>query len=409
MMDKLALLIGLRYLRDIRTGRLSTSSLFSLGALILGVAAVVLVMSIMNGFRQELNLRLLGSIAHLEAVHPQLVNRPTSLGWFEKIKGAGRFLRFEALAWSNNQRSQVISVFAVDPESEKDITRIPEHLVIGQWEKLNSSPSGLVIGVALADYLGLVPGDKLDLLVLERPLRGSASRPKRLTFEVVALFRLGSQADYAFGFTRLEGIQELLSPVGWPAGWRFSLDDALAAPEQAPKVATAIRNNTGLAVNMSSWADTFGSLFQAVRLEKRIMFVLLTFIIFIAALGVAATQILAIEQKLSGIAILSAMGMTTGGIMRVFLLQGLLLGLTGVLLGAVSGTLLANYISDLMAWFEDILGVTLLSGTYFEKLPSFWQWGDLFAVTSVTLVLTLASSLCSAFLAARVRPTRLLS
>lgn len=406
---KVAIFIGLRYLTDARTGRLSNTSIASLGALILGVTAVILVMSVMNGFREELSKRLLGAIADLELIHPELIHQSTSPALLENVEGAGRFVRFEALIYSEIKTSHVITIFGIEPELEERITLIPEHIVLADWYELKRNLNGLVLGQQLADYLNLSVGDKVKVMTLERPPGGLTPRPKLLTFELVALFQMNSEADYAFGFADLDRTLQAFSLASQKGGWRLSLKNSIATASEIAEIAEKIEAVTGLELSIRSWADSFGSLFQAVQLEKRIMFLLLMFIVFIAVLGIASAQVLAVDQKRSAIAILNTIGMTPTGIMMIFLVQSLVLGLIGIAIGVVAGTALADSIGGFLIWLEELLEISLVSGVYFEQLPAKWQLNDVLLVSSITLALILASSFYPAFSAYRMQPARLLN
>lgn len=401
--------IGLRYLTGARSWLLSTSTTVSIFALALGVAVLILVMSVMNGFREELTRRLLGSVPHVELISSDLLQQPVTTEPMEGVSAMARFLRFQALISSGIQQGHAVTVFGVEPDLEPVLSLIPDHIVVGNWQLFGEHKRGLVLGRPLADYLGLSVGDKVNLLALEQLPDTLIPKPKQLTFVVAALFQLNAEVDYQLAFVALDVALKDLSPAAWQGGWRLKLLDVMAAPQQGPQLLQQVTELTGIKADLRTWADTFGALFQAVHLEKRIMFVLLLFVVLIAAVGVASAQMSAVDQKRSAVAVLCTMGMTQLDIALIFLVQGMVVGITGIILGVVSGILLASHISAIITWIEGWLGSNFLTAAFFAQLPSKWQLSDVALITGIALILVVVFTLYPALIAARIKPARVLN
>lgn len=406
--------IGLRYLGSQRGQLLSFTTIASTFGLILGVAVLILVLSVMNGLYLELRGRLLGVIPHIEIMHDQLARvvpgERISAQPELDIISVSPFIRFEALAKGDHQRnSQSLSVMGIDPKPEELHSLIPKHIISGNWSDLDAG-NGIVMGVQLADYLGLFVGSKVTLLLLDQPMDHSLPNARQMTFRVVGLFSVGAEVDYNLAFIRLEDALEALPETAYRGGWSFRLLEPLLAPQLAPGLAHTVAEQTGLeGLQVRTWADVFGSLFRAVRMEKVLMFSLLMLIVALSTFSIAATQALAVDQKRTAIAILTTMGMAPTGIMLIFLIQAVVIATFGTGFGLIVGTLLSEYIGVLMQGFERLSGVRLLEGTFFERLPAVWQWDDLLLVAVMALLLTLASVLYPAKRAAQLAPASVLN
>ena len=401
--------IGLRYLAGTRSRLLSVTAIISIFALALGVAVLILVMSVMNGLREELSWRLLGSVPHVELISSDLLQQPVTTVPIAGALAQARFLRFQALLSAGVQQGHAVTVFGVEPSLEPRLSLIPDHVVAGNWQLLGQHKRGLVLGRPLADYLGLFIGDKVNLLVLEQLPNTLTPKPKQLTFVVVALFQMNAEVDYKLAFVALNEALKELSPAAWQGGWRLKLPDAMAAPQQGPQLLRQVTELTGIRADLRTWADTFGALFQAVHLEKRIMFVLLLLVVLIAAVGVASAQMSAVDQKRSAVAVLCTMGMTQLDIALIFLVQGMVIGLTGIVLGIASGILLASHISAIVGWAEELVGANFLTAAFFAQLPSKWQASDVALIATVALILVVVFTLYPALIAARIKPARVLN
>lgn len=409
--------IGLRYLGKPEGGHLSGASVAAITGLALGVAVLILVMAVMNGFRLELSKRLLGTIPHVEAVNVDLLQIPVPAVSVLGVQDGGRFLRFESLIKPERAPGYPVTVFAVEPSREANLSIIPDHIVAGRWQSLTEVSQNLSSGKApalilsrpLARYLRLSIGDPVKLLVLDQPADISVPRPRQLSFTLTALFEIGAQVDYGLAFIAVEDALQFVPPSAYRGGWRFRLEDAMTAPDKVQILTKQISNLTGLTVDVKTWADTFGTLFQAVHLEKRIMFLLLLLIVLIATTGVASAQVLAVDQKRSAIAILRTMGMGRAGIASIFLVQALVISFTGIATGSLCGLLLADHIGGAITWAERSFGFQMLPGTYFDQLPARWQWDDLMLIIGSAFILTLASTLYPALSASRLQPVAALN
>ena len=406
--------IGLRYLGSRRGDALSLATVISTLGLVLSVAVLILVMSVMNGLFLELRSRLLGVVPHIEILHDQLatLNPQEHLDDQSKLPpfSVSPFIRFEALAKGDHLRySQAITVIGVDPDAEGEGSLVPEHINSGDWDDL-ATGGGMIMGDALADYLGLFVGAKVTLLFLDQPYDKHLPHARQMTFQVVGLFSVGAEVDYSLAFIDLGDALKSLPETAYRGGWSFRLSEPLDAPELAPLLGQMVRDATGLdTLKVRTWVDVFGSLFQALRLEKVLMFLLLMLIIALSTFSIAATQALSVDQKRPAIAILTTMGMSPAGIIFMFLIQSLVIAMFGIGLGLVAGIGLSEHVGILMGWLEAAIDLRLLENTFFESLPAVWQWGDLMLIAGVALLLTLASTLYPAFRATRLPPASILN
>lgn len=390
--------IGIRYLGSSER-QLSAATMLSVAGLALGISVLVLVMSVMNGLQSELRQRLLSAIPHIEFLDDRLATQPVApeLLADSQVAGAGRFLRFEAvIRGAGPAGGQVVSVWAVESELEPQISSVPDSLVAGRWPSKNER--ALVLGRALAGRLGLVVGDKLTLLFLDQPADSRVPRPQHLTLVLSGLFDLSAELNYSLAFIDVDAALQVLPASAYRGGWRFRLTDPLWAPVKAEQLMPSE------VVSVRTWADTFGSLFRAVRLEKAIMFTLLLLIIVLASLSVTSTQMLAADQKRSAIAILRTLGMSQSSIALVFLVQAFVVSGLGIAIGGLAGVSLALHIGDIMIWVEEATGFSLLKDTYFDRLPAVWRGSDLAVIFSLAFLLTLISTLYPALRAAGARP-----
>lgn len=395
--------VALRYLRAVRhTRAVSLISLVSILGLVLGVAALVTVLSIMNGFDRELRARILGIVPHvtLQPADPQRV--PALLEQVRSMSGvseAARFMESGAMV-TTGSRVMPVAVFGIEPELEARLSPLPRHMVAGQVESLTDQ-GGIVMGAPLAARLGVFPGDRVTLL-LPRSVGGSV-QPMLLTSELVGLFRLEAEPDHGLVFVHVDRLAATEGIA--PLSARLTLDSLY----QAPRMRDRLPAELGLPdAAVTDWSLRHGELFEAVGLEKTMMGLLLSLIVAIAVFNIVASLAMVVDQKRSAIAILQTLGFSRFGIVRVFLLQGMLIGTLGVLGGLALGILLALNISEWMAALEQTFGFRLLAGTYFDVLPSELRGQDLVWIGIGAWGMATLGALYPAWRAGGVAPARAL-
>lgn len=397
----LPLWIAFRYLQARRRNRyFSFVSLVSVLGLVLGVAALTLVLSVMNGFGHELRYRILGAVPHV------LVTGPGALAEWEEISaqvrrhvhvaGAAPFYEAEGIV-SHGGVVAVASLFGIDPRLEAPLTIIDDHMVSGRFDALDDVEAGVIMGVPLAFQLGLVKGDELTLVV--PAARGSSVAPKLLQVTLVGTFELNSEVDNGLLVMHVDTLSSLDLGRDARSGVQFELDDVLQARSAAARIARLEPHLT-----VRDWGARYGELFRAVGMEKALMFLLLAVVIAIATFNIISSLVMLVDDKQGDIAILRTMGMGRAAIVRVFVMQGTLIGIIGVASGLALGYVLAIYITQIVEFFEQLAGVRLLAGTYFDEVPSLVEVGDLVWIGALAFALALLATIHPSRRALQVNP-----
>jgi lipoprotein-releasing system permease protein len=389
--------IALRYLRTRRRQFASFITRISVASLTLGVLVLTVVVSVMNGFDAELRERILGTVPHvliegIDADDPEALVAladPQVLGMYNFFNGAGMITAGGAV--------NPVSVYGIDGTAVGAMGTIEAGLRAVTLFDLLAAPRGMLMGAPLAAHLGLLPGDSVALVISE-PGPGGVT-PRLLRYQLTGVFELGAELDYSLVVIAAASLPDGHLDALGVLGLRLTLADPLLAPG----VSARLRPLLGGA-GISTWADSYGELFQAVRLEKLMMFLILLMVVAVAAFNIVSGQTMAVTDKRADIAILRTMGAADGTILRIFLLQGLVISLLGIAVGLVSGALLARHIGPVVAWLEARSGFQLLEGTYFVEVPSVVQAGDLAVIALISGGLCLLSAWVPARRAARLNP-----
>ena len=395
MTSELSRQVGLRYagLRHVAGGErfVTFISRVSLIGMALGVAAMVVVVSVMNGFYAELKRRILGAIPHVVIEEGDGAYSPVG-----GVAAGAAFLRQNALI-VDGDGSHLISLFGIDPAAEASMSNIPGHMVAGEIESI--SGNDIVLGAPLAWRLGLVPGDAVTVILPEAVSSASAIRPRLARFRLAATFELDAEPDYHLGLVPVEFLAGVLERER--VDTRLRLDDVLAAPRIAEDLA-AEGNRVG------HWGLEYGDFFRTVRMEKVMMFVLLFLVVVIAAFNIISSLAMMVREKQPDIAVLRTMGMTPAGIQRIFVTQGMTTGCLGVIVGLLLGLPLAFYVAEIVAFFESLAGGRLLAGTYFDRVPVQVRPTDVVLIAIMATVASFLAALYPARRAARLEPARIL-
>jgi lipoprotein-releasing system permease protein len=410
MLDRLPFLIGLRYVRAKRRNHfISFISLTSMLGLMLGVAVLILVLSVMNGFDHELRTRILGTVPHTkiearggmadwEALAERLMERDRVIGAAPYVEQQGMF------SVSGNNEGAMVN--GIDPEWEGRVSIVDEHMRAGSLDDLEEGEWNIVLGSILARRLGVDVGDRVTLLVPEASITPAGVFPRLKRFTVSGIFSIGAELDANLAYAHLEDMQRLARLGDDVGGLRLELDDLFAAGSET----RAIIDELGGDYRGIDWTFSHGNLFQAIQMEKRMIALLLTVIIAVAAFNIVSTLVMVVTDKHADIAILRTIGATPRSIMGIFVVQGLAIGVIGILVGVGLGVLLALTIADVIGWVESVLGIQFLdAGVYFiSDLPSRLHWGDVRDIVAAALGLTFLSTLYPAWRAARVQPAEVL-
>lgn len=410
-MIPLSLRIGLRYTRAKRRNHfISFISLTSMLGMLLGVAVLILVLSVMNGFDRELRERILGMVPHLAIknyqefsnwpeVAQQLAQHPEVIGVAPFINAQGMLLH-----QGNNRGALVAGIL---PEYENQVSIVGQHLQDGiSLNVLQPGEYGIIVGETLARFLRAEIGSSLTLLLPEASITPAGVFPRLKRFTLVGTFKVGAELDGSLAYVHLGDMQTLMRMGDSVEGLRLELDDLF----QASRLTRQLVNELGYPFRGQDWTHTQGNLFQAIQMEKRMISLLLLIIVAVAAFNIVSTLVMLVTDKQADIAILRTLGAGPDTIMLIFMVQGLTLGIVGTFFGVLLGITLALNISDLVLWLEGLLGIEFLDASvyFINYLPSELRWSDVRFITCCALGLSLISTLYPAWRAAKVQPAEAL-
>ena len=410
MFKPLPLFIGLRYTRAKRRNHfISFISLISMLGMILGVAVLILVLSVMNGFDRELRERILGMVPHAT------VNAPNTMtDWAEVVAtteqdkavvAAAPFVQGQVmLTHAGNVHGALIN--GVIPEYENRVSIISDHMLVGRLESLQPGEFGIILGELLARNLRARIGDRVTLVLPEASASPAGVLPRLKRFRVTGVFKVGAQLDSSLALMHMNDAGKLYRIGDAAHGVRLKLVDLFSAPDTAWRIVADLPGNYWA----SDWTRTQGNLFQAIKLEKTMIGLLLLMIIAVAAFNIISTLVMVVTDKRSDIAILRTMGASRRTIMAAFMVQGSVIGVFGTLVGAVLGVILALSVSDVVDWLETTFGFQILSAdVYFiSYIPSQLRMDDLLAVCLSALSLSFLATVYPSIRASRIQPAEAL-
>lgn len=412
MFRPLEISIGLRYLRARRASKfVSFISLVSLLGVGVGVAALIVVLSVMNGFEQELRGRLLNLSTHGVVTAPggALADWRTPLARLEQVPGVtgvAPYVEVQAML-ANDGLLKGTLLRGVDPALEGAVSEVGRHLLAGRLDYLQPGSNALLLGRLLAARLRVGVGDSVSLLVPSGGEGGTRLVPRLRRFTVVGLFEVGmEEQDGVLALAHLEDAAAARGKPGQVSGLRLRFEDLFAAPRVTRELAATL----GPGYEARDWTAENASYFRAVRIEKTMMTIILSLVVAVAAFNIVATLVMVVNDKRTEIAILRTMGLPPGGVMRVFLVQGAAIGVAGTALGVLAGVPLALHAGSIMPALESLFGFSLLPPEvyYISQLPSELRWPQVALVTSIALVLCLLSTVYPARRAARTEPAEAL-
>jgi len=411
MFRPLAIYIGLRYTRAKRRNQfISFISLTSMIGLSLGVLAMILVLSVMNGFQKEMSSRILGMVPHasLNGVQPLDDWRAVAAtaAQHPQVVGVAPLTQLDGML-SFRGMMQPVQIDGVLPAEEAKVSIVAQHLVRGKLENLVAGEQGIVIGDLTARRFRVSVGDNLTLIVPEASTGAAGITPRLQRFTVVGIFKVGAELD---GSLAMIHVADAASLQRWQPeqvrGVRLKLRDLY----QAPQVSQRLVAHLGLGFKADDWTHTQGGLFSAMKMEKTMIGLLLLLIIAVAAFNIIATLIMVVTDKRTDIAILRTLGATPRQIMAVFMVQGSVIGVIGTLIGGVLGVIGALNISQWVLKFEQLLGSHVFTSDayYVSSLPSDLQAGDELLVCSAALLMSFLATLYPALRASRTQPAEAL-
>ncbi|WP_454253504.1 lipoprotein-releasing ABC transporter permease subunit [Pseudomonas sp. Marseille-Q7302] len=410
MFRPLSLFIGLRYTRaKRRKSFISFFSLVSMFGLALGVLAMILVLSVMNGFQEEMRGRILGMVPHafISGAQPLDDWRPLAAKAEQQphVLAAVPYTQLQGML-SVRGRMQPLLVDGIDPAQEKRVSIVGERMTQGSLDALKPGEFGIVLGEIAARRFQLEVGSQVTVIIPEVGATGSIT-PRLRRFTVVGTFKVGAELDASLALINVVDAAPL---KGWQPGQVESIRLALDDLFQAPRISRDVAKALGEGYQARDWTISQGSLFQAMQMEKTMIGLLLLLIVAVAAFNIIATLIMVVADKKADIAILRTLGATPGQIMAVFMVQGTVIGLVGTLIGGVLGVIAALNVSHWIAALERLVGHKLFGGDmyFISNLPSRLEVEDVVLIAVAALSMSFLATLYPAWRASRTSPAEAL-
>jgi lipoprotein-releasing system permease protein len=413
MFKPLELFIGLRYLRAKRRNRfISFISFTSIAGIVLGVTALITVLSVMNGFEKEVRERILGMTAHItiSRMDDSLEN------WQEldaavrkaepQVLGTAPYISKEVMLSAESQVHGSL-LQGILPERDAEVSDVGQHMLYGTLDDLKPGEFGIILGQELARTLGVMPGDKVTVVTPQAVSTPAGILPRLKRFTVRGIFEVGmNEYDSALALIHLDDAQRLFRTGNGVTGLRLKLDDLY----NAIPVRNHLLENLPGGYWVADWAQRHANLFRAVKIEKTMMFLILSLIVAVAAFNIVSTLVMVVTDKQADIAILRTLGSTPRSIMLMFIVQGTVIGVVGVLLGAIGGVTLALNVDTVVGWLEGVLGIQFMPADvyYISHFPSELHWDDVTRIVSISFVLSLLATLYPAWRASRTQPAEAL-
>ncbi|MCB5186375.1 lipoprotein-releasing ABC transporter permease subunit [Methylobacillus gramineus] len=408
------LFIGLRYTRAKRRNHfISFISLTSMIGIGLGVAALIVVLSVMNGFQDELRNRILGVASHLQITGPNNVlddwqSLVGNVQGAPHVQAAAPYVMAQGML-SFGQAVQGALIRGVLPSDEDKVAELGSHMRAGKLDALRPGEFGVVLGSELAQSLGVVLGDKVVLMAPQGQFTPTGVVPRIKQFKVVGLFEIGMyEYDAGLALIHMDDAAKLYRMGSSVSGVRLKLDDLFSAPQVARQLGERLMGKGNYYI--SDWTQQHANFFRAIQMEKRVMFIILALIVAVAAFNIVSTLVMAVTDKRADIAIMRTFGASPRSIMQIFIVQGALIGVVGTIVGAFFGVLIALNIDTIVPLIERLFGVQFLAKDvyYISDLPSKLIWADVLVITVMSFILSLLATLYPSWRASRINPAEAL-
>lgn len=403
----------MRYTRAKRRNHfISFISLISLMGITLGMTALITVMSVMNGFQEEIRARILGVASHVQvsSIHGNLTHWQQVADTVVKqpmVEAAAPYVSAQGML-SYNQVVQGVLVRGVLPSLEDQVADLAQMMVMGELDQLVPGEFGIVIGMELARALGVFKGDKIVLIAPQGQVTPAGILPRLKQFTVTGIFEAGHfEYDSSLVLIHMADAQKLYRMGDdQVSGVRLKLHDMF----QAPQVVRELSSVLPVDMVSSDWTRQHANYFRAIQIEKRMLSLILALIIAVAAFNIVSTLVMAVTDKQSDIAILRTLGASPRSIMKIFIVQGTFIGVAGTVLGVIGGVLLAYNVGEVVAFIEWVFNVQFLSREvyYISTIPSDPQLADIATVAIVSFVLSLLATIYPSYRASKVNPAEAL-
>jgi len=412
MFRPLAVSIGLRYTGAKRRNHfISFISSISIGGIALGAAALITVLSVMNGFEQELRSRILGMASHAsisgfrEPLH-DWERVASQAGKHPDVIGVAPYVQNEIMLTMGGKVSGAL-VNGIRPDLEPAVSTVGAHMREGSLDDLIAGEYRIILGSELAYSLGAHVGDQVTMVTPQANFSPAGVLPRLRRFQVVGIFDVGMyEYDRGMALVHLQDAAKLFKMDDGVTGVRLKLTDLFQAPRISREVAAQLDAN----VSVEDWTRKHANFFRAVQTEKRVMFIILTLIVAVAAFNIVSTLVMVVTDKRADIAIMRTLGATPGMIMRIFMIQGALIGLLGTLTGVAGGVALALNVETIVPAIEKAFGVQFMPADiyYISDLPSQLHWPDVWQIGAVAFLLSFVATIYPAWRASRTQPAEAL-
>lgn len=404
MFKPLAFFIGLRYTRSRKKNHfvsfISLSSMLGIG---MGVMVLITVLSVMNGFDLEIHKRFFGMAPEItiSGQNDRLSNWPELANKIQKVPGIKSIAPYVGAQGLLTHEGQVLPIVmtGVDPAKEQSVTHLEDKLLAGSMDELNHF--GIILGKGLADSLGLMLGDKVTIMIPQATITPAGMIPRFKRFTVVGVFSAGTgfNFDTKLAFININDAQKLMQYGNDVTGIKMKVDNVYRAPELSYQISQII----GPEYQVGNWTDQFGAFFHAVKLEKTMMFLILMLIIAVAAFNLVSSLVMVVNDKQSEIAILRTIGATPSTILRIFIVQGMMVGIVGTFIGLIGGLILADNATSIVNTIQSWFNVKFLSSSvYFvDYLPSKIMFSDIWQVCAIALLMSFLATIYPAWRASK--------
>lgn len=412
MIRPLELLIGLRYTRaKKRTHFISFISMTSMLGIILGVWALITVMSIMNGFERELRNRILATASHITVTGAggSLADWPTvaeRVNAHPRVMASAPFVNVQGMLTNRGEVAGAM-IRGIVPDEERNVSQLLDVVSAGDPDSLRAGEWRIILGFQLARQLGVGVGDTVTLVAPKGRVTPAGLLPRLRRFTVTALFRLDMyEYDSTIALVHIDDAARLLDTRGQISGIRLKVDDVY----DVARIRYDLEDRLGRDYSLFDWTIEHRNFFSALAVEKRVMFIILMLIIAVAAFNIVSTLVMLVTDKQPDIAILRTLGMSPGGIMWVFIVQGVVIGVIGTVLGGLTGVITSINIETIVPAIEQFLGIEFFPANIYviSEFPAELHVDDVMRVLGASLVMSLVATIYPAWRASRTQPAEAL-
>ena len=404
-MFNLPIKLAFKYFRSNKGGIFSFTSFLAITGLSIGVASLIIVMSVMNGFEKELQNRILGVVPHAVIYSDDPINNYESLITNIKknkdVLEAVPYISFQALA-THESVSKGISINGIDVESENRISILPNYMIYGSLNDLNKDNS-IIIGSWLASYLGIFVGDNINITTSDIKSSIIGSYPKSVMLEVVGIFELRAEIDQSLALISHDLAQKFKSLNNETLSIRIKTSDLFVADKIAYE---SIPDNTGYI--SSSWKETHGTLFEAIQFEKLLIGLMLFLIVGVASILVLSTIVMTVKSKEREVGILKTIGANNNQLVMIFFFQGLMVSMIGLIFGLLIGLLVTFNLNNFIYLIESILQRNLLEAYFINYFPYYVDYSQILLICSLSFIFSVISSLLPALRVIKLNPIEIL-